>query len=62
MSVFFTCIEHFFFFNSDPETVFQGMTFSDDVLKELLLIIKRRMTPHPVKIRARKCIYIVLEK
>ncbi|KAI9353926.1 eukaryotic translation initiation factor 2 alpha subunit-domain-containing protein [Pilaira anomala] len=36
----------------DADTVFQGMTFSEDVRKELLSIIKRRMTPHPVKIRA----------
>lgn len=32
------------------------MTISEEVLKELLSIIKRRMTPHPVKIRARKSI------
>jgi translation initiation factor 2 alpha subunit (eIF-2alpha) len=30
------------------------MNISEEVLKELLSIIKRRMTPHPVKIRARK--------
>ncbi|KAI8997148.1 eukaryotic translation initiation factor 2 alpha subunit-domain-containing protein [Pilobolus umbonatus] len=36
--------------NSD--TVFQGLTISNEVLKELLAIIKRRMTPQPVKIRA----------
>lgn len=41
---------------SDPDTVFAGMSMSDEVHKELIAIIKRRMTPHPVKIRARKCI------
>jgi translation initiation factor 2 alpha subunit (eIF-2alpha) len=30
------------------------MKIPEEVLKELLSIIKRRMTPHPVKIRARK--------
>lgn len=44
------------FVYSDSDAVFQGMEISDEVLKELLSIIKRRMTPHPVKIRARKCI------
>jgi translation initiation factor 2 subunit 1 len=41
-------------YTSDSEAVFQGISMSDDVLKELLYIIRRRMTPHPVKIRARK--------
>lgn len=40
--------------NSDSDAVFAGISMSDDVQKELLSIIKRRMTPHPVKIRARK--------
>ncbi|KAI8074282.1 eukaryotic translation initiation factor 2 alpha subunit-domain-containing protein [Gilbertella persicaria] len=36
----------------DADSVFQGMEIAPEVLKELLFIIKRRMTPHPVKIRA----------
>ncbi|KAL9554871.1 hypothetical protein MBANPS3_002614 [Mucor bainieri] len=36
----------------DSEAVFAGISMSEDVQKELLSIIKRRMTPHPVKIRA----------
>ncbi|KAI8328532.1 eukaryotic translation initiation factor 2 alpha subunit-domain-containing protein [Choanephora cucurbitarum] len=36
----------------DADTVFQGMDIPAEVMKELLFIIKRRMTPHPVKIRA----------
>lgn len=39
---------------SDSDAVFAGMSMSDEVQKELLSIIKRKMTPHPVKIRARK--------
>lgn len=46
---------------SNPEAVFGGMNVSEDILKELLTIIKHKMTPQPVKIRARKyimCVYI----
>lgn len=38
------------------------MNIADEVLKELLSIIKRRMTPHPVKIRARKYKVVKLKK
>lgn len=47
-------INNYFFTCSDPESVFAGISMSEDVQKELISIIKRRMTPHPVKIRARK--------
>ncbi|CEP18912.1 hypothetical protein [Parasitella parasitica] len=36
----------------DFDTVFAGLSMSEEVQKELLAIIKRRMTPNPVKIRA----------
>ncbi|KAG1447588.1 hypothetical protein G6F56_009213 [Rhizopus delemar] len=36
----------------DTEAIFGGMDISKELLDELLSIIKRRMTPQPVKIRA----------
>ncbi|CEG67337.1 Putative Eukaryotic translation initiation factor 2 subunit alpha [Rhizopus microsporus] len=36
----------------NPEAVFGGMNVSEDILNELLSIIKHKMTPQPVKIRA----------
>ncbi|CAO3673646.1 unnamed protein product [Rhizopus stolonifer] len=36
----------------DTESIFGGMDISKELLDELLSIIKRRMTPQPVKIRA----------
>lgn len=39
---------------SDTEAIFGDMNISKELLDELLAIIKRRMTPQPVKIRARK--------
>lgn len=45
--------------HSNPEAVFGGMNVSEDILKELLTIIKHKMTPQPVKIRARKYIMCV---
>ncbi|KAI9033977.1 eukaryotic translation initiation factor 2 alpha subunit-domain-containing protein [Phycomyces nitens] len=37
---------------ADPEPVFEGLTIPEEILKELISNIKRRMTPQPVKIRA----------
>ncbi|ORZ38374.1 translation initiation factor eIF2 alpha subunit, partial [Catenaria anguillulae PL171] len=36
----------------DPEKVFEGLEIEPAVMEELLLNIRRRMTPQPVKIRA----------
>lgn len=44
---------------SNPEAVFGGMNVSEDILNELLSIIKHKMTPQPVKIRARKYIMYI---
>lgn len=41
-------------FYSDPDLIFEGMDIQPEILKELVSNIKRRMTPQPVKIRARK--------
>ncbi|KAJ1993702.1 hypothetical protein H4R33_000557 [Dimargaris cristalligena] len=37
---------------SEPEKVFEGLEFPDDVREELFINIRRRLTPQPVKIRA----------
>lgn len=39
---------------SDPTAVFEGIEMTEAVRSELVNNIKRRMTPQPVKIRARK--------
>lgn len=43
---------------SDPDPIFEGMDIQPEILKELISNIKRRMTPQPVKIRARKYIHV----
>ncbi|KAI8066545.1 eukaryotic translation initiation factor 2 alpha subunit-domain-containing protein [Gongronella butleri] len=37
---------------ADPSAVFEGIELEDNIMSELLVNIKRRMTPQPVKIRA----------
>lgn len=37
---------------SEPETVFKGLEIAEDLREELLLNIRRRMTPQAVKVRA----------
>jgi len=38
----------------DPETVFEDLTISEEIQRELLSNIRRRLTPQPTKIRAGK--------
>lgn len=48
------------FLFSDPSSVFEGIEMEEAVKNELISNIKRRMTPQPVKIRARKFFFYLI--